>query len=476
MQKTVNGMEHAGFWKRAAAWVIDIFVVVLPLGAIFFIFAMIYSGGDGPMEYIDNQLALMRWKAILFRAGMLACMLYWSLMESSARQATLGKRVMKIKVVDLEGRRISFGKAAGRALVKGLLSNIFAIGYIITLFTKKSQALHDIIAGCLVVKQSQPEQSDATSLPKQESPTTPSLPASGSEKPTGPPPSIASKQLTSNTLLHRFLDTCRYSIKEKHNSRVCYTCISVLIVVAVLIIGYIYSSIRVSKDFDQFKQIKSGYERMYWLANNYYNKVALWRFSAILGNAKSAYFMGILYETPLINDNTKPLSVKWHTWAAWLGNSDAQYRLGKIYLDRSTNIQDDNKAIKWLHRAALQFHGNAEYWMGKLYYDGRGTTQDYLEAEKWFRKAAFQGVADAQFQLGYMYDIGQGVEINDEFAADCYEAASEQGNSTAQYNLGLMYEHGEGVSKSTAAAVAMYRKAANQGNEDAWQRLRVLEE
>lgn len=475
MQNTVNGMEYAGFWKRAAAWVIDILVVALPLGAVFFVFAMIYSGGNGPMEYIDNQLALMRWKAIFFRLGLLGGMLYWTLMESSAMQATLGKRVMRLRVVGLNGNRISFGRAAGRALVKGLLSNIFAIGYLIVLFTKKSQALHDIISGCLVLKQSTPKKSDNASPPILEPPAAPSLSATDSHKPTEPPSPCPSNHSSSDSLLARFFAIYRSAIKGKHKTVVSYSLLSIIIMAVVLIIFLVYSSKCVSKDYSIFRQIKSGYERTYWLANNYPHKVSLWRFSAIFGNSKASCLMGMLYETPIINDNTIHYSVKWHTWASWLGNSDSRVRLGNMYLDGKAVVQDETKAFKYFHRAALQFNGRAQYMLGKMYYDGQGITQDYLEAEKWFRKASFKGVADAQFQLGYMNDEGKGIKIDDEFAADCYEAAAEQGHDNAQYNLGLVYEYGEGRPKNIAAAVAMYRKAAEQGHSDAWQRLKELD-
>jgi uncharacterized RDD family membrane protein YckC len=73
-------------------------------------------------------------------------------MESSPRQATLGKMAMKIIVTDLEGRPISFGRATGRYFAKNFLSAICFIGFLMAIWTQKKQALHDMIAGTLVVK------------------------------------------------------------------------------------------------------------------------------------------------------------------------------------------------------------------------------------------------------------------------------------------------------------------------------------
>jgi uncharacterized RDD family membrane protein YckC len=74
-------------------------------------------------------------------------------MESSAHQGTLGKIALGLFVTDLQGRRISFGRASGRFFAKIITGLIpFFIGYIMAGFTEKRQALHDMIAGCLVLK------------------------------------------------------------------------------------------------------------------------------------------------------------------------------------------------------------------------------------------------------------------------------------------------------------------------------------
>ncbi len=73
-------------------------------------------------------------------------------MESSSQQATLGKIALGIMVTDLSGNRISFARASGRHFTKILSGIILYIGFIMAGFTEKKQALHDIIADCLVVK------------------------------------------------------------------------------------------------------------------------------------------------------------------------------------------------------------------------------------------------------------------------------------------------------------------------------------
>jgi uncharacterized RDD family membrane protein YckC len=56
-----------------------------------------------------------------------------------------------IKVTDMKGGRLSFARATGRYFSKMISGLTIGIGYIMAGFTQQKQALHDIIAGCLVV-------------------------------------------------------------------------------------------------------------------------------------------------------------------------------------------------------------------------------------------------------------------------------------------------------------------------------------
>jgi uncharacterized RDD family membrane protein YckC len=78
--------------------------------------------------------------------------LYFAVLESSAHQATLGKLAVGLIVTDAQGQRISFGRAVGRKFSKVLSQMTFGIGYILAGFTDRKQALHDLVAGTLVVK------------------------------------------------------------------------------------------------------------------------------------------------------------------------------------------------------------------------------------------------------------------------------------------------------------------------------------
>jgi uncharacterized RDD family membrane protein YckC len=78
--------------------------------------------------------------------------LYYTLLESSVWQGTLGKKALGLEVTDLGGRRVSFGRATGRFFARIISGLTLGIGFIMAGFTERKQALHDIIAGCLVIR------------------------------------------------------------------------------------------------------------------------------------------------------------------------------------------------------------------------------------------------------------------------------------------------------------------------------------
>jgi len=138
-------MQYAGFLRRLVAYIIDIFV----LYAAYFAVGLVLAFGFGGIDIEPQPAAGRQLPANLF--GLVVSWLYFALMESSAKQGTLGKMAIGIKVTDLAGARIGFGRATGRFFGKVLSGLLLLIGYIMAAFTKKKQALHDILAGTLVV-------------------------------------------------------------------------------------------------------------------------------------------------------------------------------------------------------------------------------------------------------------------------------------------------------------------------------------
>ena len=150
---------YAGFWMRFVASVIDgvllgivnIIILVPFLSLVGITAAARASDVDMENEGAGLMIALLSTYFISMLAVVIAGWLYFALMESSARGATLGKMALGLRVTTLGGDRIGFGRATGRYFGK-ILSSIFLIGYIMAAFTAQKQALHDMMAGCLVIR------------------------------------------------------------------------------------------------------------------------------------------------------------------------------------------------------------------------------------------------------------------------------------------------------------------------------------
>ena len=83
--------------------------------------------------------------------GFIVGAIYFVTLDSSAKQGTWGKQIVGLKVTDLEGRRISVGRAIGRFFARYVTLCTCGIGYLLPLFTKNRQTLHDLICGCIVL-------------------------------------------------------------------------------------------------------------------------------------------------------------------------------------------------------------------------------------------------------------------------------------------------------------------------------------
>lgn len=161
------GARYGGFWLRLVAHLLDGLIIGIPTGIVLIVVflglgGVAYVRSHFPTDVDPNQInenvvqfihAMIGFYALLFIAGIAISWLYYALMESSERQATLGKMALSLKVTDANGKRLSFGHATGRYFAKLLNSFIpLEIGFIMAGFTERKQALHDFIASTLVVR------------------------------------------------------------------------------------------------------------------------------------------------------------------------------------------------------------------------------------------------------------------------------------------------------------------------------------
>ena len=148
-------MHYAGFWLRFVAYLIDIVLVSIVAIPIYLLLGALFGLNMSSIVRDPNSemFASAMTSILLFEGcAILGVWLYFAILESSPWQGTVGKKVLGLRVTDLNGNRISFGRATGRFFAKVVSNFTFMIGYIMAGFTAKKQALHDMIAGCLVTK------------------------------------------------------------------------------------------------------------------------------------------------------------------------------------------------------------------------------------------------------------------------------------------------------------------------------------
>lgn len=130
---------YAGFWRRFAAAILDFLILILPLAVVSIVVALITGPKSSATAIADLSMPFVVW-------------LYFAIMESSRAQATVGKRVFGVRVADLEGDAVSFLRASARFFSKIFSILSLGIGFLAVPFTRRKQALHDVVAGCLVVR------------------------------------------------------------------------------------------------------------------------------------------------------------------------------------------------------------------------------------------------------------------------------------------------------------------------------------
>ncbi|HUO33712.1 MAG TPA: RDD family protein [Candidatus Acidoferrum sp.] len=154
-------VAYAGFWLRVVAAIIDGLILTIPTGVLFLLlFAsalpeLMRNQGD-PTVLIFTFLPRFLLLGLIYIIG---AWLYWAKLESSSWQATLGKKALGLYVTDLQGRPVNFAKASARywagrglSIVPYLGGLYFLIDCICAGVTERKQAIHDMIAGCFVLR------------------------------------------------------------------------------------------------------------------------------------------------------------------------------------------------------------------------------------------------------------------------------------------------------------------------------------
>lgn len=160
------GVAYAGFWLRLVAAIIDLLIVSIPIAPVCMLLFIGFFKNTQDLQNLQDPT--MVWTILgpkmflFFILGIVAVLVNWlyhGLFESSTWQATPGKKTLGLIVTDLEGRQVTFARASGRffsgrgaTIIPSLGSLYYFVDCICIGFTERKQAIHDMIANCLVLR------------------------------------------------------------------------------------------------------------------------------------------------------------------------------------------------------------------------------------------------------------------------------------------------------------------------------------
>ena len=140
LDREIPKQIYAGFWRRLGAAILDSVALSFIL--------MLWGGVTGVLGLMLPNVIILFLQDFCM---VMIALLYLPLWESSSSQASIGKQILGMKVVDEHGERLSFWRALGRLVAKFLSYTILWIGFFMIAFTEKKQGLHDFIAHTYVI-------------------------------------------------------------------------------------------------------------------------------------------------------------------------------------------------------------------------------------------------------------------------------------------------------------------------------------
>lgn len=209
-----------------------------------------------------------------------------------------------------------------------------------------------------------------------------------------------------------------------------------------------------------------------------------WHDAADQGDAASALYLGVLYDTGTGVSQDYRQALAWYERGAANGNETAMFNAAIMYDAGRGTAPNPAAAVAWYDRAAQRGYGRAEYNLALLYEGGIGVAPDRGRAVRFYRAAASHGIAAARshlidlgspyagatprlaedpamisFQKAQYLLLARGT-AEAARAVELFRRAAESGNPLAAYNLAYCYEHGLGVAPSVEQAIAWYRRSA----------------
>ena len=147
-------MKYGSIWARIGGGLIDILIVIIITGIVVFCWGLLV-GLQGKEAHLSQALQTEIWSARGFVVGLIVDALYTIGMQASASQATYGQKASDLVIVKSDGSKPSTGVIIARYLLSLISSILIKIGYIVAIFTKRKQTLHDLISDTVVIEKNE---------------------------------------------------------------------------------------------------------------------------------------------------------------------------------------------------------------------------------------------------------------------------------------------------------------------------------
>jgi uncharacterized RDD family membrane protein YckC len=150
-----TGDNLASFGWRLLAFLIDYLIISFVLS---FIIMMVAPGFLTSLTQSYNNMLKSSHNIVYGDMLKLELVIYLAIIVNdlignlSAMKGSIGKRICKLVVVDVDGTGLSFGKALLRSVGKIVSLSFYGLGFLSIFFGEHRQAMHDYLAKSYVVK------------------------------------------------------------------------------------------------------------------------------------------------------------------------------------------------------------------------------------------------------------------------------------------------------------------------------------
>jgi uncharacterized RDD family membrane protein YckC len=145
--KELDGVKLASFPRRSTAFLIDLLISVLLSAILLFAYTFI-SGKFNTNNDIKVDFNFENWYSLI------ATVVYFGLSTYFGNGKTLGKKLLKIRVVSITHPQITFWQSIERALGYGASILECGFGFIQFFINPNRRTVHDRIAETIVIDES----------------------------------------------------------------------------------------------------------------------------------------------------------------------------------------------------------------------------------------------------------------------------------------------------------------------------------